>query len=231
MGRVARAQAISGLVFALFLTLHLTTTVSAVGGPASYDGVLGAVRRLYRPHIAVELALIGIPALVHIVCAVLQIIDRRRRRRSGEALPTPSWRVRIHRWAGYFLLAAIGGHVFATRVMPAGADFAYLAYSILGWPAAINPYYVILGTAGAVHLVLGLGFAAAILAPRRFASPAVARLFAWGAAAGATAVIAGVAFMIARAPQADRSRFPEYRAAYEKHLPFMVPMHDLEGSR
>ena len=40
MNRLAKIQAISGLCFALFLVLHLATTVSGVGGPSTYDGTL-----------------------------------------------------------------------------------------------------------------------------------------------------------------------------------------------
>src|SRR5262245_19696755 len=112
MAQVARVQAFSGLVFALFLALHLATTASAAAGAATYDGVLATLRRAYRPTLAVELALIALPALVHVACGVAQIVDRRRR-------GTPPGSPLAHRLAGYVLLAAIGGHVFATRVMPA----------------------------------------------------------------------------------------------------------------
>src|SRR5688500_15590400 len=127
MNRLAKVQAISGLSFASFLGLHLATTVSAVGGPASYDGTISSLRAIYRAHPIVEFLLIGTSAAVHIACAILQIL---RRRKTGPH-PAPPFPLRLHRWSGYFLMIVIVGHVFATRVMPAlsgvprgGADFS-----------------------------------------------------------------------------------------------------------
>ena len=228
MNRLAKVQAISGLCFALFLVLHLATTVSAIGGPAAYDGVLAAFRTMYRAHPVVEILVIGLSGSIHITCAILRILERRR---TGPH-PKPPLLLRAHRWSGYFLALVIVGHVFATRVMPAvatgatatgRADFSYLAYSVLGWPVFINPYYFMLGLAGAIHLGLGLGYAAATLAPRRFGSPGARRASIAIATFAGALVVAGVASVIGRAGEADRSRFPEYEAVYDRLLPFMAP--------
>jgi hypothetical protein len=199
--------------------MHLATTASAVGGAEGYDRVLEAVRRFYRPNLAVELALIGVPALVHVACGVIQIVDRRRRR-------VPAGSPLAHRLAGYVLLAAIGGHAFATRVMPAlgdgPADFSYLAYSLLNWPLFMQPYYVVLGIAGGVHFVLGVTIAMRVLGLARFARVSRKAAFV-GAAVAALAVALGVAGMIAGAPAASRERFPAFRALYERFMPFLPP--------
>jgi succinate dehydrogenase/fumarate reductase cytochrome b subunit len=218
VGRVAKVQALSGLCFALFLALHLATTVSAAGGPGSYDGTLASLRAIYRAHPIVEFLLVGVSAAVHIACAVIQF---NRRRKTGPH-PKPGLRLRLHRWSGYFLMLVIVGHVFATRVMPAQsasgpADFAYLGYSVLSWPAMINPYYYALGTAGAVHFGLGLGFAVSALLPGR--DPR--RLSMAVAAVVAVLVIAGVTGIIGNAEKADPSRFSEFRALYGRYMPFM----------
>ena len=47
-----RTQAISGLLMALFLTLHLGNAVLALAGPAAYDGALALLRRLYQTPVA-----------------------------------------------------------------------------------------------------------------------------------------------------------------------------------
>ena len=216
MARVARVQAVSGLVFAFFLTLHLVTTASASGGAAAYDGVLAALRRIYRPALLVEILLIAVPALVHIACGVVQIVDRRRHHtKAGSPL--------AHRLAGYVLLAAIGGHVFATRVMPAfgdgPADFSYLAYSILNWPLFMQPYYVVLGVAGAVHLVIGTSIALRVLGLAR----PTRRIAVVGAAVAGLVVALGVAGIIAGAANAARDRFPVFRGLYERFMPFLPP--------
>ncbi len=228
MSRLAKVQAISGLCFAVFLVLHLATTVSGAGGPSTYDGTLASLRTIYRAHPVVEFLLIGTSAAVHIATGILGFV---RRRKSGPH-PKLELRLRIHRWSGYFLMLAIVGHVFATRVMPAlaegptatgRADFSYLAFSVLAWPLFINPYYYALGLAGSLHLGLGLGFAAATLAPRYFGSPAARRTSVAMAAALGVFVMAGVTAIIARSAEADRSRFVEFRALYDRYMPFMPP--------
>ena len=216
MARVARLQALSGLLFAFFLALHLATTASAGGGAAAYDGTLGVLRKIYRPTLAVEILLIGVPALVHVVCGILQIVDRRRH-------GTPPGSPLAHRLAGYVLLAAIGGHVFATRVMPAfgdgPADFSYLAYSILNWGIFMKPYYVVLGVAGAVHLVLGATIAVRVLGLGR-----PSRRWAFvGAAVAGLVVATGVFGIFAGSATASRERFAVFRGLYERFIPFLPP--------
>ena len=215
-GQLARLQAGSGLAFAFFLTLHLLTTAAGVGGPSAYDGALAAFRTVYRPALAVELALIAVPALVHVGCALAQILDRRRR---GVPASSPL----VHRLAGWVLLAAIGGHVFATRVMPAfgdgPADYSYLAYSLLNWPLFMRPYYVLLGIAGAVHLLIGTTIACRVLGIARSGGRTV-----FAAATVAAVVVAlGVAGIIGGADTASRERFPVFRALYERFMPFLPP--------
>jgi len=213
---LARVQAISGLAFAFFLTLHLATTISGVAGPAVYDDVLTTLRRVYRPTLALELALVGTPAVVHVGCAIAQIVRRRRR---GWAARTPL----AHRVAGYVLLAAIGGHVYATRIVPAlgndPADYAYLAYSLLNWPLFMRPYYVLLAAAGATHLVFGTAIALRILGRR--GSPRRPVAFAAGVAAGLG--VAGAIGIAWYASDASRVRFAEYRALYERYVPLLPP--------
>ena len=218
MNRLAKIQAVSGLCFALFLVLHLATTVSGAGGPSTYDGTLASLRAIYRAHPVVEFLLIGMSAAVHIACGILQIVRRRKTRPN----PKPPLRLRIHRWSGYFLMLVIVGHVFATRVMTAGgADYSYLAFSILNWPVFINPYYFALGLAGSIHFGLGLGFAASALAPRYFGSTAVKRGSVAVAAATGVLVVIGVTGIIAGAEKADSSRFGDYKALYDRYMPFM----------
>lgn len=221
-------QAASGAVFALFLILHLVTAASGLLGIERYDSTLGLLRRIYRPHVAVELIVIGTSGTIHIACAVLQMI----RRRKIFALKGPLW-MRAHRVSGYFLLLVIIGHVLATRVAPTlatgptatgKADFSFLAYATLAVPYFFWPYYLALGIAGSLHLGLGLHLASRVLG-RRIASPgpgahggpSVARLVVLF---GFTAIVtAGVFGILSRAGDAPRHRFPEYKALADKLLP------------
>lgn len=221
-------QAVSGALFAFFLVLHLLTAASGFLGIERYDSTLGLLRRIYRPHIAVELLVIGTSGTIHIACAIVQMI----RRRKVFALKGPLW-MRAHRLSGYFLLLVIVGHVLATRVAPTlatgptatgKADFSFLAYATLAAPYFFWPYYLMLGMAGSIHLGLGLHLASRVLG-RRLAGastgghggPSVARLVA---VFGFTAIVtAGVFGILARAGDAPRHRFPEYKALADKLLP------------
>lgn len=223
-------QAASGAIFALFLILHLATAASGLLGIKSYDSTLGLLRRIYRPHVAVELIVIGTSGSIHIACAIWQMI----RRRKIFALKGPLW-MRAHRLSGYFLLLAIVGHVLATRVAPTlatgptatgKADFAFLAYATLAAPYFFWPYYVTLAVAGCLHLGLGLHLASRVLGRRTagsaaggpgHAGPSAARLVVLF---GFTAIVAaGVLGILARAGDAPRHRFPEYKALADKLLP------------
>lgn len=95
------------------------------------------------------------------------------------------------------------------------ADFGYLAYSVLGWPFLIGPYYVLLGAAGAVHLGLGVRFAANALWPGRVELNRASLVLVAG-------VTAGVVAILAYASSADRSRFGEFEALYRRFVPFLL---------
>lgn len=224
-------QAASGAVFALFLSLHLLTAASGLFGPGQYDATLATLRHIYRPHVAVELLVMGAAGSIHITCAILQMV----RRRKIVALQG-SWWMRAHRLSGYFLLLVLIGHVLATRVAPTlatgptatgKADFAFLAFASLSVPAFFWPYYLLLSVAGATHLGLGLHLASRILLRRRapVASPPAARgstpsrarlavIFGFAAV-----VTAGVFCILWRGNEASRERFPEYKALADKLLP------------
>ncbi len=223
---VHRLQALSGIVFAYFLLLHLATTISAASGTADYDAVLVLLRPLYRPHVIVEILLLGIPVLVHIGCAAYNVRLRLRHRVRGRSGP-----LQLHHLSGYVLLVAIVGHVAATRLLPTfgegltathQADFSFLAYSLVNWPWLFVPYYFVLGIAGAVHLGLGLGYAARTLLGARLRMN-LPRISVMATAVLAVAVAAGVYGMVRGAPDASRARFPEFSALYERFLPFMHP--------
>ena len=223
-----KVQAASGLAFAVFLSLHLATTASTSEDPETYDQVLNLTRMIYRAHPIVEVAMVAVPALVHITCALLRILIRRRR---GTLAPS-SIPMRIHRYTGYVLLLSITGHVAATRFMPmmgAGAlatgkaDLSFISYSLLNWPLFFDVYYLVFGLSGAVHLFLGLGIALRVLKPRLIKAHAARTIGTVGASIAGALVAAGVASMIASAPNAERLRFPEFRALYQRYLPFLKP--------
>lgn len=155
-----RVQATSGAVFSVFLFVHLLNQALAMAGASAYDGLQGAARRAYQAPL-LELVLVAVPLFVHVVSAVLQLIRR------PKATTPVSWRVRMHRYSGRFLLLVIVGHVVATR----GASLLYgtfpgfhgVAFTFQWVPAYFWPYYTVLALCGWYHLVHGLSTAGAVL--------------------------------------------------------------------
>ncbi len=140
-----RIQAVTGLMFAVFLGLHLVNTWLATLGPEVYDGLQGMLRGFYQ--FALFEALFLAALAVHLVVGLLRIFTEPKR-----AL---NHRARWHRYAGVFLLIFIGGHIMAVRgsswfyeVYP---GFAGLAFSIDAVPGYFYPYYFLLAVAGLYH--------------------------------------------------------------------------------
>lgn len=147
-------QAVTGLVFAVFVTLHLTNTWLATLGPGVYDGVQSQLRQFYQfaPFEALFLAALA----VHVISGLLRIIVEPKRELTSRA--------RWHRYAGLFMLLFIGGHITAVRgpswffsVYP---EFSGLAFSISAVPGYFYPYYFLLAVAGLYHGLNGVAIAA-----------------------------------------------------------------------
>jgi succinate dehydrogenase/fumarate reductase cytochrome b subunit len=158
MKTLTQWQSLTGLVFFVFLGVHLATQAAGVFGAQTYDAVQSTVRRVYQfplVEVPVVLALVA-----HAVLAVAQLL--RRRGLSPGA--------RLHSLTGLFLLVFFVGHVAATRgaslVFGVPPAFAGLAFTLRWVPAFFWPYYVLLGVAGAVHAALGLRVAVAMVSPR-----------------------------------------------------------------
>jgi succinate dehydrogenase/fumarate reductase cytochrome b subunit len=158
-----RIQAISGLAFLTFTVLHLVNTTLGALSPSAYNAFQRALRPLYQ-HPAIEIGLVLLPLVVHVVAAIARM--RTRRGRSAEL----SARMRVHRYAGYFLMVFIVGHVGATRLPPllAGAypEFEGVAFTFQFLPLWFYPYYVLLALSGLFHAAIGLPLALAALSVR-----------------------------------------------------------------
>jgi hypothetical protein len=157
--RLLKVQAVSGAVFAVFLTAHLVNTALAVLGPGAYDRAQRATRAVYQAPL-LELVLVALPLVVHVGAAVVRLLWFRAPVASGP------WRVRLFRLAGRFLLLVIAGHVAATRGaslvggLSDGPRFEGLAFTFAWHPLWFWPYYVLLGVAGVLHLGHGLSVGA-----------------------------------------------------------------------
>ncbi len=168
---LARVQAVSGLVFASFLVIHLLTALAALLGQDAFNGALALGRRYYQV-MPIELGVVLLSLFVHITASVTRAL-RRRRRAKGDDLPRrkPALAVRLHRISAYFLLLVITGHVIATRAPAVFADipieYAYVHYTLVHVPAYFMPYYTVLFAAGAYHGLRGVWIALGVLGVSR----------------------------------------------------------------
>lgn len=186
---VRRIQALSGVVIATFVVMHLINTWLAPAGPGPYLALQQALSSVYQAPVVEWLVLGAIVA--HIGCAVMRWIEERGTRRG----PRP-WRARLHRYSGIFLMVVIGGHVTAVRILPGyfgiRPGFDGIAFSLQLLPGFFYPYYWLLGVAGAYHALNGLTMAAGRLG-WRWRLPG-GWLFAGAATAGALTLAALLAF-------------------------------------
>lgn len=159
--RLLQVQAISGLCFLAFVLVHLTNTLTALGGPEAYDGFQRAARTVYQ-YPAVELLGLGLPLATHVAAAFVRL------RRRGFRRPQPSWRARLHRYTGYYLLLVIFGHIAAVRGAPFAfgflPDFAGVAFSLWWQPWLFYPYYFVFGLCALYHGLHGATIALGALA-------------------------------------------------------------------
>lgn len=148
-----KIQAGTGLLVAVFLAVHLANTWLAALGPAAYDGFQLLARAVYQ-WLPVEVALLSAIA-VHGVVGVTRIV------REPKRVLSP--RARVHRYAGFFLMAVIVGHVLAVRGASWFFDvypgFRGLAFTLDYLPGYFYPYYLLLGLAGFYHGCNGVGIA------------------------------------------------------------------------
>ncbi len=160
--RLARVQAISGLLFSIFALFHLTNTALAVLGPDVYDGYQRAVRGVYQWPL-IELALVA-TLVTHVVTGILRIRERRGTRAK------PPLRLRLHRYAAYYLAIFVFGHIAATRIPALLADappfFGGVSFSLHYKPWWFYPYYGLLGIAGLYHVFYGVPVALGVLGVR-----------------------------------------------------------------
>jgi len=136
-------QALSGLTFSSYLSLHIFNTCTAVYGPLAYDEVQNILRKCYHHSPYVEYGIVLGSAGIHIISSLILILQRKINQRrlskinkfDSSATPTSSptllqsirsrrfssnelsvpLHLTFHRWSGIFLMSVITGHVLATR--------------------------------------------------------------------------------------------------------------------
>jgi len=211
--KLVRVQALSGVAFAAFLSLHLANTAATIVSAGSYDAFQSVARRFYQ-QLVVELALVAGALVLHIA-ASLELARRRKRS------PVPS-ELRLHRYSGYFLVAVVFVHALATRgaALLQGVPVAaqYLGFTLVTWPVIFFPYYALLFAAGAYHSFIGLRLALGRLGVRwvRGVKPASVR------ASLVVTVGLGLLGLAALGGLVRPLAIPE-RAAYERYFESFLP--------
>lgn len=150
-------QAVSGLAFAVFLLAHLANTLFAFGAAPAYDAVQSVVRAVYQVPV-VEILLLAVVLPAHITAGIARA---RLRRRAG--MQPAGTVLRLHRLAGWLLVAVVYWHAAAVRLpallFAAPPRFAGVSFALHWLPAWFYPYYFVLALAGFCHLLVGLAFA------------------------------------------------------------------------
>ena len=185
-------QAASGALFALFLLVHLFNQMLAVAGPTVYDDVQGELRSVYQAPV-VELALVGLPLVVHVVVSVWRMVRRKRR---GQPAPKGP-RARMQRWTAIVLLVFTFGHILATRgtslIFGVAPGFDGVAYTMVWFFSYFFPYYLIFSVAGLYHLLNGVALSLPRLGLRGPAALRSGRTVFAAWLAGAVALALGLA--------------------------------------
>lgn len=166
VGTWKKLQATSGLIFGVFLTMHLFSHFALiVGWETAQTNLMQTWRPIYQ-HPIFEITLLLATAL-HMVSNTVIIMKRgkleAKKKVNGELLG--------HRYSGYFLAFSIFGHVGATRLAPlfllddpSQYDYSFVAKANQLFPSSIFAVYLILfGMAGGWHLVYGTRSALATL--------------------------------------------------------------------
>ncbi|MGE0784394.1 MAG: hypothetical protein AB7S26_01800 [Sandaracinaceae bacterium] len=224
--RLAQIQAISGLVFATFLALHLVNTMIATFGQSTYDAYMRAVRLYYQGY-GIELAVVIVAPLVHVTAGILRARRRRAKARAQhrEDARVP-WRLRLHRWSGIVLAVVFIGHASATRlpglVFDQPGDFTFVHFSLSQFGFFFYPYYALFALAGVYHLVNGVIAAAPLVGlrlPRAWFDTRSRRSLAL-ALGGALILGVGILALGGAFFDVDTARFVEIEALYDRLNPF-----------
>lgn len=160
--QLRRAQAIAGVLFSMFVLLHLSNIALAPFGDGVFNSYQRFIRQFYQ-HPVFELLIVIMPIVIHAAAGIwLFLIRRSEAQAPQEKRPLIN---RLQSWAGCFLLLFIAGHIAAVRgpsffanVFP---EFDGIAFSLWYLPYYFYPYYFLLALAGFYHATNGLRLLAA----------------------------------------------------------------------
>ncbi len=150
--QLKKIQAIAGMLFLIFLILHLSNTLLAIIGIDTYTNYQQTIQLFYQNPV-VETFIVVVPLLTHAIVGIMLFL--RRRKQQGKI----KFSKQLHSWAGLFLLVVILGHVALTRGITvftgAVTGFGGVSFTMWWMPGYFYPYYFLLFMAGLYHGVNG----------------------------------------------------------------------------
>jgi succinate dehydrogenase/fumarate reductase cytochrome b subunit len=172
IGTWRKLQAVSGLVFAAFLILHLVSHMSLLGGWERGNATLLVVRKIYQSSL-LEAVILG-SVILHMISNVILYKMRQAaialgKKKEGASLEPKE--LLAHRYTGYILTLFVIGHVLATRVVPVltlGEDASLYDYMFVKlFIDQVGPlftiYLLVFALAANWHLIYGTRSALATL--------------------------------------------------------------------
>jgi len=201
------------------------------------------VLRIFYQNPFVEPTVLLGSLIAHLVSSGIRIYDRAKLQGSVWAklkLDLKNYSaLAFHRVSGWFLAAAIAGHVYATRVSALGTQspllsgFSVVAFSLHKWPIAFYPYYVTFGICGVYHLCYGVREAYRFLKPKTPENPATPsevqrakqrrEILFWSVVGiGAVGCVAGILAMGGKRFVEGEEGFSILKTRYEQMLPVFL---------
>lgn len=168
-----KGSAASGLVFGVFLTMHLLSSYSLTFGMETANNNLRLFRKIYQNPVFEVTLLLAL--LTHIASNTTLYIRRQKidsaSKKEGGKEPAGTLELKAHRYAGNFLFVAVFGHVAFTRLAPlfllddpSQYDYTFITHaSNLFGKLFFGGYLVLFGMAGGWHLIYGTRSAIATL--------------------------------------------------------------------
>jgi succinate dehydrogenase/fumarate reductase cytochrome b subunit len=149
-----RIQAITGILFSIYLILHLLNHAVAIAGPESYNAVQYNLRIFYQ-HPFIEIPFIIIIPVIHLYIGIKQAWKRK------FLFNGPLYTL-LFRFSGYIVGMIYFIHVFFTRgqalLHNLSTSYESIAYSLTARPLKyfFLPYYIFFSACGIIHMTFGL---------------------------------------------------------------------------
>jgi uncharacterized membrane protein len=151
-----KLQNYSGLIFLIFLIIHLFNHFTAIFGEKIYTTLYNISRRFYQNLIIETIILLS--ALIHMIIALYFWYTNK------TTNTNTTFQKKIQKYGGWIMFFILPGHLIGTKIKPyldgTDPDLSYisitLTHRVFGW--IFVPYYHIYVLAAIGHVVISLYF-------------------------------------------------------------------------